>query len=468
MMQLVSSIDGGVTTLDTAAAALSSVLKDMSECDDATDAAEVPLPAPTSAIVVVRDWMQREQSEGFDDERLARTKAGITDLARDPLNFAAVLALADFLSLEGLLTPLVTASLVGGEEEKDDDDESGVADGMAKGALTSACDAVPAFPTILSAHIGKLVTIALQEDDASEGAAERPAEDRAAFKEYICYKCGGRGEGGGGEYVVPKRLLKLLFSTVKRGDAATLRAVLEHERVRAIGPENFDFNSGDGVAYLDLGDSTYDDEDAIIGKTLLEYAAELGAAGCAYVILELGVEKVGSNCNFKITALHEACWHGHAATVNTLLEGGLRRLVNQSTHDHYCWQHFTNATMGCTPLHYCFLGAIDQQIKKKKRGGDTDDEFRAQMHTACARLLLDAGAAVGAETGPVDLRSDVWWEGPFDRPSQLTALHLATIAGDAVAVRLLIEVGDLGVAHFLRARGVNGTRVGREEGKAVF
>ena len=80
-------------------------------------------------------------------------------------------------------------------------------------------------------------------------------------------------------------LLSLLFSAVTRDDVDTLSAVLADKRVKALGRCEFSFNRGNcGYAYCDMSDEMTDDEDCA-GVTLLQYAAEIGASGCAEVLL---------------------------------------------------------------------------------------------------------------------------------------------------------------------------------------
>ena len=196
----------------------------------------------------------------------------VKELVKDGTKFAAVLKLSDYLMLDSLLMRILIPTLVLKRAEE---------------AIMNACvEAVPNLPTLIGTYHAKIIASALDEgsdkeadtfyDEYVEGTyAPNDGHDHFTF--------GGMGD----------RVCQLLFSTVFRKDAATLRAVVEDAKVKSLPDHQFNSRR---VRYADVMDGMIDDEQHL-ELSLLQYAAQVDAAECAEAILAVegaGREGVGT------------------------------------------------------------------------------------------------------------------------------------------------------------------------------
>ena len=168
--------------------------------------------------------------------------------------------------------------------------------------------------------VDKLIKSALLDEGGGGG------EDDKTFTNYIAAYPNAGERSCDGDF--PKLLLKLLFSTVARDDAGTLSAVLGDVRVQAIPKTNGSYGGHHfgglrfgGPSYWDLDrENTLDDGETPNAVSLLQYAAEVNAFGCAEAILGMEVEKLDCGGVWGATSVHIACWHGHVETLKVLLK----------------------------------------------------------------------------------------------------------------------------------------------------
>jgi hypothetical protein len=362
-LSLVSAVDGGVTMVSAAAASQSCILKEAFGM--AGD--EMKLPGSTDTIAICCKWLDKD-SEGTD----MATHAGTVDLSKTPSKFAGVVSLADFLALHRLLDVLLPAMIW--------------AKASAASELLKACRAaVPNLPAVVHAHRARLITASV----VAQGPQAKPDADWC-LQEYVrhAYPEAGEKMNDRGPFAPPLRLLKLLFSTVARGDAATLRAALEDSRVIGLRGQ-VSFNGREtALAFADLDDKRMTSDEDGVGVTLLQFAAERDAAECAEVILATGAEAVSAPGVWGCRALHAACWNGSAATLRVLLTRASAVDVNQTTDNGYAWQGRCTSEMGSSPLHLCYLGAI---ARKRERSRPPFDRMRS------ARPLMQLILRVQAE-----------------------------------------------------------------------
>ena len=143
--------------------------------------------------------------------------------------------------------------------------------------------------------------------------------------------------------------------------------------------------------------------------SLLQYAAAVGAADCMRALLEAGAETVELPGVWGWTALHAACWHGHPAALEVLLEhlsAATKSLwVNSATEGGYQQQREDQGYNGgcnnapdwaCTPLHLAMLGTIS---RKGWEGGD-GATAAADLSRACTFIAT-------AEQPAEDIRSSL-------------------------------------------------------------
>ena len=141
-IQLLSTIDQGITTIASTICSHSSVLKDGVGMTGDT----ISLPAPTMAIVLCTDWMTRESGGGDDgDEGGGEHGADgdadaslVKELTKDASKFAAVVKLSDFLMLDRLLMHILIPAFAPGDGSPEC---ARVMDACAKD--------VPSLPTLL-------------------------------------------------------------------------------------------------------------------------------------------------------------------------------------------------------------------------------------------------------------------------------------------------------------------------------
>ena len=324
-LKLVSVTDGGITTISKGAAELSSALSGGLELSGDC----ITLKAATAEIAVVGAWMMRAAgNEG--EETGAESEDAMTSLEATPALFVAVLVLADFLSLDKLVAQLVA------KERR-----VSLAGRGFTSSLGDACAAtVPGWDGLLAGYRGKLVTAAVSQAVSSAAVSAATSADDSNWVEtlgeegQLLYQYIQTAYPKAGDYDNDRSVnskfagcTKLLFSAVARGDADTLRAVLEDPRVIALdrpyfywgnyepGPVSFEEA---GKAWNDTGDVVVEDEGAA-GVSLLQYAAEVDAAGCIEVILDVGAEPVDATGVWACRPLHAACWHANLASVKVFV-----------------------------------------------------------------------------------------------------------------------------------------------------
>ena len=405
-LKLLSATDSGITTISKEAASLSSALN--------ADGLElsgdcVTLNAGTAEIAACGAWMMQmvgaagEEKDGAAEGDDDGDGDPMASLEATPAKFVAVLALADFLSLEELVVQLVakerTVSLRGR--------------GFTSSLEAACAAAIPGWAGILADYRAKLVTAAVSPANFNSGGpqwggdpenptmvgitarvdwkeAVKETEEGRLFYQYVKKAYPKARDYDNEQEDLFTGCTKLLFSAVARKDAGTLRAVLSDARVVALGRPDWywgHWGSGfgdegweeNGKAWHDTGDVVVEDEGAA-GVSLLQYAAETDAAACAEVILQLGAEPVDLNGVWDVKPIHAACWHANLETLKTLVAHGAS--VHSKTQDGYGWQGYRTTDMGCTPMHLCYLGVVARKLGRKKPLGlcleeeedDEDDE----------------------------------------------------------------------------------------------
>ena len=264
-----------------------------------------------------------------------------------------------------------------------------------------------------------------------------PQPDRARderieryYQQYI--KAYGRVNDG---YDFDDKLVKittLLFNATKLHDSAMVEMILAEPIVK-----DGQYTSSQLFKFfaLDRDGQMYDDEQAS-GISLLHYATEMNAVKIIDLIVHSKMEVVNSKNFWEFTAFHVAAWNLNIEALEGLLTHSQE--VNCQTKNFYGWQGGNASYMGLYPIHCALLGPI---------AGGKYDAITKEKSTTIIKMLLSQGADINALTGPLlfsqtpPYRQGNCREGSARGISGVSVLHLAVIARNVKAIKLLVDSG---------------------------
>mmetsp|Transcript_50941 Transcript_50941/g.99886 ORF Transcript_50941/g.99886 Transcript_50941/m.99886 type:complete len:1054 (-) Transcript_50941:348-3509(-) len=266
-------------------------------------------------------------------------------------------------------------------------------------------------------------------------------------------------------------VLCVMFTAIKRCHTKLFRTALANPTIQQM--------AKDGEISTWDDEEMVDDEDCV-RLNMIQHAAETDSAECAGLLMEAFPDCPAGNPTWSdrethgMTAFHMAAWFSSADTLKVMVEKfqsgvfskhkswwDIRRegdkkpeteedkkakhlkevlaTLNQGTNAFYGWQSYCTSDMEVSPLCCALLGPL---------AGAKLTVDRLEKVYNCVKTLLEAGVDVNKATGPISAgwaegphSQGVFSEGPANRWSSMTALHLAVLLGSPDIVSDLVAHG---------------------------